>query len=104
VQTGNNLGVKKGEMWFSGLKKRGHIDIATGTFEAVAIVTPATKQGVTFTNFLVAESPANSISPRVPDPITMNYRFKIASGTVKKSGESPYKHTFAQMSFKRRDI
>jgi hypothetical protein len=34
----------------------------------------------------------------------MNYRFKIASGTVSKIGESPFKHSFSQMSLKRRDI
>jgi arsenite oxidase large subunit len=40
----------------------------------------------------------------VPDPITMNYRFKVATGAVKRVGESPFKHRFNQMSFKRRDI
>jgi hypothetical protein len=42
--------------------------------------------------------------PQVPDPITTNARFKVASGSITKIGESPYKHSFAQMSFKRRDI
>ncbi len=104
VQKDFNLGVKSDDMWFSGLMKRGHIKLVTGQFSAVAIVTPAIKKGVVFTNFLQMESPANTITPRVPDPLTMNYRFKIASGTIKKVGESPYKRSFAQMSFKRRDI
>ncbi|MDP6817034.1 MAG: arsenate reductase (azurin) large subunit [Alphaproteobacteria bacterium] len=104
VQTDFNLGVKGDDMWFSGLMKRGHIELASGQFSAVAMVTPAIKRGVLFTDFLKMDAPANSVTPRVPDPITMNYRFKIASGTVKKVGESPFKHKFDQMTFKRRDI
>ena len=104
VQKDFNLGVKADDMWFSGLMKRGHIKISSGQFSAVAIVTPAIKQGVVFTDFLKLESPANSITPRVPDPISLNYRFKIASGKVKRIGESPYKRRFDQMSLKRRDI
>ncbi len=104
VQKDFNLGVKNGEMWFSGLMERGHIKLVTGQFSAVAIVTPAVKKGVVFAEFNKAKQPANTITPRVPDPITMNYRFKIASGTISKIGESPYKNSFSQMSFKRRDI
>ncbi|MBT7290944.1 MAG: molybdopterin-dependent oxidoreductase, partial [Rhodospirillaceae bacterium] len=104
VQKDFNLGVKSDDMWFSGLMKRGHIKLVSGQFSAVAMVTPAIKKGVLFTDFLKMDAPANSVTPRVPDPITMNYRFKIASGTVMKFGESPYKHKFDQMTFKRRDI
>ena len=104
VQTDFNLGVKSGEMWFSGLMKRGHIDITSGEYSAVAIVTPAIKKGVAFSEFLKTEQPGNTIVPQVPDPITTNARFKIASASITKIGESPYKHSFAQMSFKRRDI
>jgi arsenite oxidase large subunit len=104
VVTSNNLGVKKGDMWFTGLMKAGHIKQDKGEFTAVAIVTPAVKQGVAFTEFLTMQQPGNNIAPRVPDPVSQNYRFKIASGKVERIGESPYKDTFAQMSFKRRDI
>ena len=104
VQKNLNLGVKSGDMWFSGLMKAGHIDIVSGQFSAVAMVTPAIKKGVAFAEFLHSSQPGNAISPRVPDPITMNYRYKISSGKVRKIGESPYKHKFDQMSFKRRDI
>ncbi len=104
VQKDFNLGVKPDDMWFSGLMKRGHIKVVSAEFEAVAIVTPAVKPGVAYSYFLSKVSPANRIVPRVPDPITMNYNFKLGSGTVRKKGESPYKKTFAQMSFKRRDI
>lgn len=104
VQTDFNLGVKGDQMWFSGLQREGHIKMAKGSFKAVAIVTPAIKKGVIFTNFLKTDSWTNSLVGRVPDPITNNYRFKIGHGVVKKAGESPYKKTFAQMSFKRRDI
>jgi len=104
VQNDFNLGVKSDDMWFSGLMKRGHIKLASGQLSAVAIVTPQTKKGVVYTNFLTKNQPVNTITPRVPDPITLNYRFKVATGTVTKVGESPYKHTFAQMSLKRRDL
>ena len=104
VQKDFNLGIKDDDMWFSGLMKRHHIEIVTGSFEAVAIVTPVVKKGVVFTNYLDKGNPANSITPRVPDPLTLNYRFKLSSGTVTRIGESPYKHSFARMSFKRRNI
>ena len=104
VQKDFNLGVKSDDMWFSGLMKRGHIKLVSGQFSAVAIVTPAIKKGVVFTDCLHMDSPFNSIAPRVPDPLTMNYRFKIASGRVKRVGESVYKHRFDQFCFKRRDI
>lgn len=104
VQKDFNLGVKSDDMWFSGLMKRGHIKLASGQFSAVAIVTPAIKQGVVYTNFLRMDSPANTITPRVVDPLSMNYRFKVASAKVRRIGESPFKRRFSQMSFKRRDI
>jgi len=104
VQKDFNLGVKGDDMWFSGLMKRKHIKLVSAQFKAVAIVTPAIKKGVAYTNFLDKRNPANSITPRVPDPLTLNYRFKLGTGTIKKVGESPYKKTFAQMSFKRRNI
>ena len=104
IQKDFNLGVKSDDMWFSSLMKRGHIKMSSGQFSAVAIVTPAIKQGVAFTDFLKLDSPANSITPRVPDPISLNYRYKLATGMIRRVGESPYKHRFDQMSFKRRDI
>ncbi|MCP4044113.1 MAG: molybdopterin-dependent oxidoreductase, partial [Gammaproteobacteria bacterium] len=100
----HNMGVKGGDMWFSGLMKNGNIRKDTGEFTAVAIVTPAVKKGTTYAEFLKTSQPANAIVPRVPDPVSQNYRFKIASGKVKKIGESPFKHDFSRMSFKRRDI
>ena len=104
VQTDFNLGVKSGEMWFADLMKRGHIKLASGQFSAVAIVTPAIKKGVVFTEFLKMDMPANTITPRVPDPLTLNYRYKIACGTITRIGDSPFKKKFDQMTFKRRDI
>ncbi|MBI4641398.1 MAG: molybdopterin-dependent oxidoreductase, partial [Candidatus Tectomicrobia bacterium] len=104
VQKDFNLGVKSDDMWFSGLMKRGHIKMESGQFTAVAIVTPAIKKGVVYTNFLDKRQPLNSLTPRVPDPLSQNYRYKIARGKVRKIGESPYKRDLSQMSFKRRDI
>jgi arsenite oxidase large subunit len=104
VQKDYNLGVKSDDMWFSGLMKRGHILMASGHLTAVAIVTVATKKGVIYTNHLDKRQPFNSLAPRVPDPLSQNYRFKVAIGKLKKIGESPYKKDLSQMSLKRRDI
>ncbi len=104
VQKNFNLGVKSDDMWFSGLMKDGHIELVSGAYSAIAMVTSAIKQGVAFSEFLKPSAPANVITPRVPDPITMNYRYKIASATVTRIGETVFKHSFSQMSFKRRDI
>jgi len=104
IQKDFNVGVKPDDMFFNGLKKRGHLKFVHGEFSAVAIVTPAIKKGVTFTNFLHKKQSYNAISPRVPDPMTMNYNYKIAMGKIKKTGESPFKKTFSQMSFIPRDI
>jgi arsenite oxidase large subunit len=98
------MGVKGDDMWFSGLMKRGHIALVSGQFTAVAIVTSATKKGVAYTNHLDKKQPVNSLAPRVPDPLTMNYRFKMTVGRIVRIGESPYKDDLSQMSFKRRDI
>jgi len=104
VQKDFNLGVKSDDMWFSGLMKDGHIELVSGAFSAIAMVTSAIKQGVAFTEFLKPSAPANVITPRVPDPLTMNYRYKIASARITRIGETVFKHSFSQMSFKRRDI
>ena len=104
VQKNFNLGVKSDDMWFSGLMKDGHIELVSGAYSAIAMVTSTIKQGVAFSEFLKPSAPANVVTPRVPDPITMNYRYKIASATVTRIGETVFKHSFSQMSFKRRDI
>jgi hypothetical protein len=49
-------------------------------------------------------SPANSIVPRVPDPVTNRYRFKLGKGRITRIGESPYKRSFTSMSFAPRPI
>ncbi|HJN66118.1 MAG TPA: hypothetical protein QF761_07940, partial [Pirellulales bacterium] len=71
---------------------------------AVAMVTPAVKKGVSFMFNLDTKEPANSLAPRVPDPLSDNYRYKLGVGKVEKTGESPYKNSFGQMSFGRRDL
>ena len=91
-------------MLFSQLQKSGHIEMTSASFEAVAIVTDAIKPNVSFTYFLVPNSAANSLAPRVLDPISQRYRFKLGRGSVRKVGESKYKHDLRQMSFKSRAI
>ncbi len=92
------------DLLFTGLKKNGHIVYDKAEVKAVAIVMPVPKVGTTFMYFLNQKESANRVVPRVTDPISDNYRFKLGFGKVAKSGESPYKHTFAQMSFASRAI
>ena len=89
---------------FSELQKNGHIEMARGGYEAIAIVTDAIRPGVAFTYFLLPESAANTLAPRVLDPVSQRYRFKLARGRIRRLGESEYKHDFRSMSFKSRAI
>lgn len=93
-------------MTFSEMQKNGYIELDSGSFEAVAIVTDAIKKGVTFTYFNLpgAKGSTNSLAGRVLDPISQRPRFKLARGEVKKIGESEHKHSLMKMSFKPRDI
>src|SRR3990170_3726365 len=104
VQTGAYLGVDERELTFTELRKAGHIKTVTGSFVSVAIVTDAVRRGVAFTNFIWPGSPANSVVPRVPDPVTNRYRFKLGKGRITKIGESAYKRSYMAMSFAPRPI
>ncbi len=91
-------------MLFSELQKSGHIEMTSASYKAVAIVTDAIKPQVAFTYFLVPDSAANSLAPRVLDPVSQRYRFKLGRGVIRRVGESPYKHDFRMMTFKSRAI
>ena len=91
-------------MTFKSLEKAGHIKHISGSLRAVAIVTSAIRPGVCFTYFLDTKNPGNSLSPRVLDPISQRYRFKLGVGKVTRIGESEYKRDFTRMSFAPRDI
>lgn len=104
VQTGAYVGIEDDDLTFTKLRERGHIKVNSGSFTCVAMVTDAVRQGVAFNYFNWPESPGNAIVPRVPDPITNRYRFKLASARVRKIGESPYKHSLTTMSFAPRTI
>ncbi|OGK84091.1 MAG: arsenite oxidase large subunit [Candidatus Rokubacteria bacterium GWA2_70_23] len=104
VQTGGYLGVDDNDLSFTELRKAGHIKTSTGSFTAVAIVTDAVRKGVTFANFIWPSAPANSVVPRVPDPVTNRYRFKLGKGRIARIGESPYKRSFTSMTFAPRPI
>lgn len=104
VQTGGFVGVEDADLSFKDLDKKGLIRVGKGKFRAVAIVTDAVRPGVAFTNFLWLSEPANSIAPRVPDPITNQYRYKLGKAKVRKAGESPYKKSLEEMSFLPRTI
>jgi len=59
---------------------------------------------VAFMYFLHPTQPVNSLSARIVDPLTNQYRYKVGIGKVKRIGESPYKSDFRTMTFVRRDI
>lgn len=93
-------------MTFTEMQKNGYIEMDSASFEAVAIVTPDVKPGVTFSYFNLpsGKGAANSLAGRVLDPISQRPRYKLARGVVKKIGESPYKYDLTQMTFKPRSI
>lgn len=104
VQTGGFNRVEAGEISFTWLEKNGHIRVGRGEIEAIAMVTTAVPPGVLFTYFLFPPNPFNALAHRVVDPITNNYRYKLAKAKVTRLGESPYKKDRRFMSFQRRDF
>ncbi|MCF6236419.1 MAG: arsenate reductase (azurin) large subunit [Gammaproteobacteria bacterium] len=98
------LGVGGNDFQFSELMKNGHIEISKGAFTAVAVITPAIKKGVLYSNFLNVAQSSNAVQARVIDNITGNYNYKMGIARVKKIGESKYKRTFRSMSFAPRNI
>lgn len=93
-------------MTFTEMMKNGQVEMDSASFKGVALVTDNVKKGVVFTYFNTTSKgrAANSLAGRVNDPISQRPRYKLARGVVKKIGESDYKHSFAQMSFKSRAI
>ena len=104
IQTGGFNRVDAEEITFSWLEKNGHVRIGKGEIEAIAMVTPAVPPGVLFTYFLFPPNPFNALAHRVADPITNNYRYKLAKAKVARVGESPYKKDTRFMTFQRRDF
>lgn len=104
VQVGGFVGVAEEDLTYTGLEKKGLIRKGKGSFKAVAIVTDGVRPGVAFTNFLWPAEPGNAINHRVPDPITNQYRYKLAKAKVRKLGESPYKRSLETMTFLPRTI
>ena len=104
VQTGGWVKVKGNDASFTSLMEQGLIRQGEGDVRAVAIVSEDVKRGVIFANFLHPSSPANSLVHRVPDPITNRYRFKLGKAQIERIGESPYKNSFEEMSFKPRTV
>ncbi|MEW5988724.1 MAG: molybdopterin dinucleotide binding domain-containing protein, partial [Chloroflexota bacterium] len=104
IQTGGWQMVKGSDYTFTKLMEQGLIRTGRGEVRAVAIVTENIRPGVLFTNALYPWSPANSLVHRVPDPITNRYRFKLGKARLEKVGESPYKHSLEEMTFKPRAV
>jgi arsenite oxidase large subunit len=104
IQTGSWVKVKGDETSFTALDEQGFIRTGSGEVRAVAIVNEDVLPNVIFANFLHPSSPANSLVHRVPDPITNRYRFKLGKAQIEKVGESPFKNSFEEMSFKPRTV
>lgn len=106
VQTSGFFGVKGKDLTFTELLKNGHIKLTSATVQAVAIVTDAVRPGVSFMHALDSRSRqmSNALVPRVTDPISDNYRFKLGIGKLRKVGESPYKNDYKKMSLAPRTI
>jgi len=104
IQTGGWVKVKGDDFTFTSLNEQGLIRTGSGDVRAVAIVTEDVLPNVIFANFLHPSSPANSLVHRVPDPVTNRYRFKLGKAQIEKLGESPFKHSFEEMSFKPRTV
>ena len=104
VQKGGFVARDVEDALFNSLMANGHIELQEAKVEAVAVVIPVPRPGVTFMNFLHPQHPANALVPRVPDPLSNNYRFKLAVGKIRKVGESPYKDSLTTMSFTTRSI
>ena len=104
AQKATILGVEPDDFQFSKLMENGHIELSSAAITAVAMVTPAIKKGVLYTDFLHTRSPGNALAGRVVDWISGNYNYKMGIGRIRKMGVSPYKNTFRSMSFARRDI
>ncbi|MCH7590460.1 molybdopterin-dependent oxidoreductase, partial [PVC group bacterium] len=104
IQTGGFVGVDEDDLSYTKLQEKGLIRIGKGSLKAVAMVTEAIRPGVVFSNFLHTHSTANSLVHRVPDPLTNRYRFKLGKGRIRKIGESPYKKSLQEMTFKPRTV
>ena len=104
VQTGGFVGRDTKDLLFSKLMEDGHIDLDSVSVPAVAMVMDVPRPGVAAIYFLDPNAPANSLVPRVTDPISDNYRYKLGIGRIVKVGESEFKDSFAQMTFKSRAI
>ena len=104
IQTGGFNQVKGDEIQYSWLEAHGHIRVGRGQIEGVAMVTPAVPPGLLFTYFLMPPNPFNALAHRVADPITNNYRYKLAKAKITRLGESPYKRDPRFMTFQRRDF
>ncbi len=98
------LGVKGSDFQFSSLLKNGHIELLKGSVKAIAMVTPAIKEGVLFMDFLDKRQPSNAIQSRVVDQISGNYNYKMGVGKIKKIGGSKYQKEFGEMTFAPRNI
>lgn len=106
TQVSGFMGIKVKDLSFTELMKNGHIKLSSASVRGVAIVTDAVRPGVAFMQNLATDmkQTSNALVPRVPDPFSDNYRFKLGIGKLRKVGESPYKKDYQKMSLAPRTI
>jgi arsenite oxidase large subunit len=97
-------GVHGKDFQFSELTKNGHIELSKAAVTAVAIVTPAVKKGMLYSNMIDMRQPSNALAARVVDQISGNYNYKMGVARIKKIGESQYKKKFRSFSWAPRNI
>ena len=88
VQQGMFFGVAADDLDFNSLLAKGHIKVAQGSFEAVAVLDPGMRAGVTKAGFNQSGHQANVVCHAVPDPMTNNYRYKLGRGRVERVGRA----------------
>lgn len=98
------LGVKAEDYQFSSLMKNGHIELNKAAFTAIAMVTPAVKKGVLYSDCLEKRQPPNALQARVVDWISGNYNYKMGVGKVVRLGGSAYQKDQHSFSFAPRNI
>ena len=98
------IGIHGNDLQFDELLKNGHIRLLKAAVTAIAIVTPAVKQGVVYGDMLDMRQPTNSLAPRVTDNISNNYNYKLGVCRVKRMGGSEYQNGFRSFSFAPRNI
>ena len=64
--------------------------VTSGSVTAVAYITDIVRDGLTALYFNYPGSPANSVSPGLPEPINNQYSYKLGKGKLRRLGPSEF--------------